>query len=192
MAVLSTPTFGALLKQLRKRAGMTQRDLAAALGYSDSLISGLEKAQRQPDLDAVIQRFIPALGLQDDAKTATKLIESAASARGQALPPATLSPPTPKAPTMNGNNAAAPGLPALPVALIGRDELLYQLANRLRGHQGRLLTLVGPPGVGKTTLALAVADHIQYHYRDGVHLVPLSPISDKCRLLLSVILYVHT
>ncbi|MCB0121886.1 MAG: helix-turn-helix domain-containing protein, partial [Caldilineaceae bacterium] len=36
MAVLPPPTFGALLKQLRKRAGMTQRDLAAALGYSDS------------------------------------------------------------------------------------------------------------------------------------------------------------
>ncbi|MCB0187599.1 MAG: helix-turn-helix domain-containing protein, partial [Caldilineaceae bacterium] len=46
MAVLPPPTFGALLKQLRKRAGMTQRDLAAALGYSDSLISSLEKGQR--------------------------------------------------------------------------------------------------------------------------------------------------
>ena len=30
----ATVTFGTLLKQLRKRGGMTQRDLAAALGYS--------------------------------------------------------------------------------------------------------------------------------------------------------------
>jgi len=29
----ATVTFGTLLKQLRKRGGMTQRDLAAALGY---------------------------------------------------------------------------------------------------------------------------------------------------------------
>ena len=46
--------FGALLKQLRKRVGMTQRDLAAALNYSDSFISSLEKEQRQPDLNAVM------------------------------------------------------------------------------------------------------------------------------------------
>ena len=44
MAVMPAPTLGALLKQLRRRASMTQRDLAAALGYSDSLISILKKA----------------------------------------------------------------------------------------------------------------------------------------------------
>ena len=34
MSNAPAPTFGSLLKQLRKRGGMTQRDLAAALGYS--------------------------------------------------------------------------------------------------------------------------------------------------------------
>jgi DNA-binding XRE family transcriptional regulator len=33
-----SPTFGDLLKQLRKRVGMTQDDLAAAIGYSRALI----------------------------------------------------------------------------------------------------------------------------------------------------------
>ena len=55
--------FGDLLKQLRKRSGMTQGDLAAALGYSAALISALECNQRLPDVDAVIQRYIPALAL---------------------------------------------------------------------------------------------------------------------------------
>src|SRR5690242_3156709 len=86
MAFTSTLTFGLLLKQLRKRVGMTQRDLAAALGYSDSLISSLEKAQRQPDLQEVITRFVPALGLQDDPQMATYLIERAAAARGERPP----------------------------------------------------------------------------------------------------------
>lgn len=62
----TTLTFGALLKQLRKGAGMSQRDLAAALNYSDSLISSLEKEQRLPDLTFVVEGLIPALGLQDD------------------------------------------------------------------------------------------------------------------------------
>ena len=38
----SVPTFGALLRQLRKRAGMTQGDLAAAVGYSVSFVCNLE------------------------------------------------------------------------------------------------------------------------------------------------------
>src|SRR3954468_21861636 len=80
-------SFGALLKQLRKQAGMTQRDLAAALNYSDSFISSLEKEQRQPDLDAVIHFFIPALGLQHEPQSAAWLIECAAVARGEQPPP---------------------------------------------------------------------------------------------------------
>ncbi|MFN8445377.1 MAG: helix-turn-helix transcriptional regulator [Caldilineaceae bacterium] len=155
MSVMQTVPFSTLLKQLRKRAGMTQRDLAAALGYSDSLISGLEKAQRQPDLDAVLHRFISALGLQGDPRTATKLIEAAAFALDQALSPETQASYVYKAPNTNGNNATAHGLPALDSALIGHDELVEQIANRLRGHQGWLLTLMVPPGVGKTTLTLA-------------------------------------
>ena len=60
------PTFGDLLKQLRKRAGMTQGDLAAAVGYSVSFVSVLEQNRRLPDVEAVIQIFVPALGLQDE------------------------------------------------------------------------------------------------------------------------------
>ena len=44
MTLTTTLAFSPLLKHLRKQAGMTQRDLAADLGYSESLISCLEKA----------------------------------------------------------------------------------------------------------------------------------------------------
>ena len=89
MTLTETLSFGALLKQMRKRAGMTQRDPATALDYSDSLISSLEKSQGLPNLEAVITCFIPALGLQDDPAAAAHLIEAAAAACGE-RPPASI------------------------------------------------------------------------------------------------------
>ena len=177
-AVSLTLPFGVLLRQIRKRAGMTQRDLAAALGYSDSLISGLETGQRQPDLETVRQRFLPALGLQDDPALAARLLEAAAAARGEQLP-AQQRNPAPPASARQVGTTARHRLPALPIQVIGRDESIHQIGNRLLGHGGRLLTLVGPPGVGKTTLALAVAERVQHLYADGAYFLPLAAVNDN-------------
>lgn len=178
---LTSPTlsFGVLLKQLRKQAGMTQRDLAAALNYSDSLISSLEKEQRLPDLTFVVECLIPALGLQDDPKTAAWLVERAAVARGEQPPASFTFQRTTRLVLHEELFDHTTALPALPTQLIGRSEEVTQLCHRLLGHQGRLLTLVGPPGIGKTTLALAVAAHLQPHYREGVVFVPLAAVSDN-------------
>ncbi|MEZ4731568.1 MAG: helix-turn-helix domain-containing protein [Caldilineaceae bacterium] len=187
MSLTEPTSFGTLLKQLRKRAGMTQVDLAAAVGYSHSYISNLELDQRLPNLQIVVQTFIPALGLQDDRQTAMQLIQQAAIARGEPLPLAQtqLAPVQPSAQAGGSNRYHR--LPAPPTALIGRATAVNQLCNRLLGHSGRLLTLVGAPGIGKTQLSLAVAARLHRSFAQGVVFVPLAAVSDATVMAATII-----
>jgi predicted ATPase/DNA-binding winged helix-turn-helix (wHTH) protein len=59
---------------------------------------------------------------------------------------------------------------------IGRSQELEDIARRLTG--ACCVTIVGPGGVGKTTIALAVAHHVQRNYPDGVAFVDLSTVGD--------------
>src|SRR5260221_4423670 len=72
--------------------------------------------------------------------------------------------------------AAAHNLPLAATRMIGREGAVATLVSRLSGE--RLLTIVGPGGIGKTTVALAVAERMIADYEDGVWLVDLSPLSD--------------
>ncbi len=180
------PAFGELLKQLRKRMGMTQHDLAAALGYSRALIGALERNERLPDIDAVIHSYLPALGLQDEPLLATQLIELAALARGERPPPLLTFKRERLTASTSGEQEAMHRLPAQPTELLGRAAEVNELCTRLLGHSGRLLTLTGPPGIGKTTLALAMAARLRLHYRDGVMFVSLTAVNDPMLMVATI------
>jgi predicted ATPase/DNA-binding winged helix-turn-helix (wHTH) protein len=67
-------------------------------------------------------------------------------------------------------------LPGQLTRLIGRHEIIDNLIQQLSIH--RLLTIVGSGGIGKTAVALVMAERLIGAHRDGVWLIDLAPITD--------------
>jgi predicted ATPase/DNA-binding XRE family transcriptional regulator len=178
--IASFSTFGDLLKYLRRRAQLTQRELAIAVGYTEGHVSRLEKNQRLPDLATVAALFIPALGLEEEPETSAQLLRLAASAHGgqRAAENLTIS----RVQEATEISESAESIPSnLPIQLstfIGRQAEIAEIARLLsRPNSTRLVTLTGPGGIGKTRLALQTALELSHLYPDGIWFVDLSPLS---------------
>ena len=89
--------------------------------------------------------------------------------------PLNMAPATPVVPSSRPA-ALIDSLPATMQRLIGRDQTIATLATQL--PQRRFITLVGPGGIGKTTVAIEVARALAANYPDGVAFLDLAPISD--------------
>ena len=68
-------------------------------------------------------------------------------------------------------------LPRPLTSLVGRDAEVAVIVNRLTGDAQRLITLTGPGGVGKTRLAIAVAEAVRLHFTHGVSFIPLAAVT---------------
>src|SRR5436190_19380971 len=69
-------------------------------------------------------------------------------------------------------------LPTQPAPLIGREAELSLAEALLRRDDVRLVTLTGPPGAGKTRLAVAIAERLLTSNADGAGFVPLEAVRD--------------
>jgi len=67
-------------------------------------------------------------------------------------------------------------IPSPLIRILGRDDAVETIMNRL--SQSRIVTIVGPGGIGKTTVALAVATKLVAANRDGGGFVDLAPLAD--------------
>ena len=139
-------SFGDLLKFLRRREGLTQRELSISVGYSHAQVSRLELNQRPPDLATVTARFLPALSLERSPEAAARLVELAA------LPHVTE--PTPGTPPFKGLRSFAESDADL---FFGREALTARLMERMRGTASglRFLAVVGGSGIGKSSIVQA-------------------------------------
>ncbi|WP_067487102.1 AfsR/SARP family transcriptional regulator [Actinomadura hibisca] len=145
-------------------AGRQQEALASYAELRDRLAEELG-IDPSPELSALHQAI-----LRQDAA----LLPS--SPPTVSLPPAASPPPAPLAPAREEPAGRPPtNLPAPVTSLIGRDQALDEVERLL--DSARLVTLIGPGGVGKTRLSVAVAARFVPRLPDGVCLVELAGLA---------------
>lgn len=162
--------FGKLLRYLRRRARLTQLELAAAVGYTNAHLCRLENGQRRPDPAALAALFIPALGLEANPEWAARLL---------ALGHIRLEAAEDQSPA--GSLAGAlESIPAPPACFVSRPQTMEHLREVMGRERG--LVLSGLPGVGKTCLAAALA-HEQAAARPVFWLTLTPGITDSMEVL---------
>ncbi len=77
-------------------------------------------------------------------------------------------------------------LPASTSIMVGREREVAELVELMTRPSVRLVTLTGPGGIGKTRLALAVANDLAASFPDGVFFVNLASLTDPSHVLLAV------
>src|SRR5918911_2204827 len=81
-------------------------------------------------------------------------------------------------PPLRTLESSSNNLPLQPTPLVGREQEMVEVAQRLSASPSRLLTLTGPGGTGKTPLALQATAHLLEEIEDGAFFISLAAISD--------------
>lgn len=196
------PYWSAVLRALREARGVTQDTWAARLGYSRATIRRWEAGDNVPDADAeqaiinycaerALFRTYDEGVLQGLTLSPAWIANLLTQARlGGAAAPADLADDTggtrmPVERPPIAEPVVAPGnLPIVLTDFIGRAGELAAVAGMLAS--GRLVTLTGPGGSGKTRLSQQVAAARARDYPDGVWLVELASLTDATLVMRTV------
>jgi len=158
--------LAAHLRQLRLRAGLTQEALAEKAGVSVATIGAIEEGQRRRPYPSTLRALADSLELST-ADRAALLAPTALTADDA---------------EDDVSRALRVSLPVPPSALIGREQEIGVARGLLlppaKTRAVRLLTLLGPGGVGKTRLSLEIVASLRQGYADGAVFVDLAPIHD--------------
>lgn len=161
-------SFGRWLRLKRKALDLTHEGLGARAGYSAATIRKVEAEERRPSAELVDQ-LADIFGIPASEREAFLRF-----ARGdwRSAPAAT------RARGSWNEKLPHSQLPGTTTALIGREGDVAAVLDHITEPDIRLLTLVGPPGIGKTRLSLEVARAASDAFADGVFFAALAPLAE--------------
>jgi transcriptional regulator with XRE-family HTH domain len=162
------------LRAFRVRAGLSQEALATRAGLGVATLKALAQGHRHRPHPRTRVALADALGLAVADRNA--FIEGTHASADPGQLAAEREPAVPAA----RSAVDRPGLPVWLTSFVGRGTEVEALRALLEPaiSEARLLTLLGPGGVGKTRLAAAVAELLTPAYADGVVFVDLAPLSN--------------
>jgi predicted ATPase/transcriptional regulator with XRE-family HTH domain len=161
-------SFAEVLRGFREQGCLTQEELAERAGITVNAVGALERGERRRPYPHTVRALAEALGLDEGQRA--RLVH--------AVPGRT----KPESGPESAPSGAA-GLPTPPVELVGRAGDLAALTDRLTDPTTRLVTLTGPGGVGKTTLALAAAHAVAATFPGDVVSLELAGTTDPGAVL---------
>ena len=165
---METASFGAWVRRRRVTLDLTQAELARRVACAPITVRKIEADERRPS-KVMAERLAEALALEGES--ADRFVAAARAV----VSPARLTTPA-------AGDVFGPGgdLPAPPHHIVGREAEIGDALDRLAvsGGPARLLTVVGPPGVGKTRLAVEVAERTFRKFDVPPVFVDLSVIGD--------------
>jgi predicted ATPase/DNA-binding XRE family transcriptional regulator/Tfp pilus assembly protein PilF len=167
---LAEVSFGEWLKRRRKSEGWTQEQLAQQVSCSTITLRKIESEERRPSAQ-IVERLAEIFDIPRNEHTALlrfargdwKFSPSAESEEAPWRVPVT-------SPRSN--------LPASLTSLIGREQEIASVREYLSNPSIRLVTLIGPPGIGKTRLSLEIARKALSDFSKGVFFVALAPLEE--------------
>ncbi len=178
-------SFGEWLRQTRKTKGLTQEQLALQVNCSVSALRKFESEERRPSVQ-LVDLFAVVFNIPPEERKSFLMF-----ARGDLLVSGKFTGKTPAhTPSLHRSN-----LPSPTTSLIGREKELAFICEYLLKAGIRLVTLVGPPGIGKTRLSIESAHETLSNFEDGTFFVPLAPLDDPSLVtpaILQILGYVET
>jgi predicted ATPase/transcriptional regulator with XRE-family HTH domain len=156
--------FAELLRRYRTSRSLTQEELATRARLTQKAVGALERGERRRPYPHTVRALADALDLDDDERV--RLIAAVPPPAASSAGPRPERPAVVREPT-NG------WLPAPAAPVVGRDDQVAAIAGVLAEPSRSVVTLTGPGGVGKTTLALLVAAAAREQFPAGVVLVEL-------------------